>query len=89
MKLSNKFGLTAKLVLAVILGVFLGISPLTSFGEASESTALLGLQYCSHTIAGDSGLSTFCQLDRCAHATGAGSNVAPCGNIDPGPGMGG
>jgi hypothetical protein len=82
MKLNEKFGFAAKFVSAVFLGVVLGISPFTSFGEDVPSTGLMFAQYCNHNITGDSSLSTFCQLDRCAHATGVGSNVAPCGYLE-------
>lgn len=88
MKVKQKFDFTAKLFSAVFLGVILGISPLASFGEDVPFTGAMFAQYCNHNIGGNDGISTFCQLDRCAHATGVGSNVAPCGNVED-PGVGG
>lgn len=88
MKNKSKFSLTAKILFAAIFGVFLGMSPLTSMGSLSPSSNVMFAQYCNHNIRGDEGLSTFCKLTGCTHATGDGSNVAPCGDASV-PGTGG
>jgi hypothetical protein len=73
-------GTVAKVAAAAILGVFIGLSPMTSFGEDVAEAALMGTSYCQHNIDGNSGVATFCQITRCAHATGQGINVGPFGS---------
>ncbi|GEM_PF-1190962 len=83
----SKIGFAVKLILAAAFGVFLGISPLTSFGDEVPETEMMDVKYCHHNVGGSGdGLSTFCQVDRCAVVSGTGSSVGPCGTS---PSMGG
>lgn len=86
MKEKSKIGFAVKLMLAAVFGVFLGISPLTSFGDEVPETEMMDVNYCHHNVMGNEGLTNFCQVDRCALLTGQGSSVGPCGTS---PGMGG
>ncbi|MFC3415468.1 hypothetical protein [Algoriphagus hitonicola] len=85
MKSKSKFRFLASLILASAFGVFLGISPLTSFGEEAPEMGMMDVNYCLHNVSGDDGLANFCQIDRCAPVTGQGTVVGPCGS---GSGMG-
>lgn len=80
MKEKSKFSFAAKLILAAVFGVLLGFSPLTSFGDEVPETEMMDVNYCHHNVGGDEGISTFCQIDRCAILTGQGSSVGPCGS---------
>jgi hypothetical protein len=80
MKEKSKIEFAVKLMLAAAFGVFLEISPLTSFGDEVPEVEIISASWCQHNINGDSGLATFCQLTYCAHAAGGGSVVGPCGS---------
>ncbi|MFC0262745.1 hypothetical protein [Fontibacter flavus] len=86
MKLKNLIVNAVKISAAVVLGIIIGLSPMTSFGEDVVETAMMGTSYCQHNISGDDGLATFCQITYCSHATGVGSNVGPCGSDESLPG---
>lgn len=82
MKEKSKIEFAVKLMLAAAFGVFLGISPLTSFGDEIPETEMMGFSYCHHNVGGSGeGLSTFCQIDRCAVVSGTGSSVGLCGSV--------
>jgi len=80
MRKKSNFRYLASLVFASAFGVFLGITPLTSFGSEGASSGMMDVQYCNHNIDGNNTLSTFCKLTGCTHATGVGSNIGLCGS---------
>lgn len=82
----SKVNLIASFVLASAFGVFLGISPLTSFAEENSSSELWDIAYCLHNVNGDSGLANFCDVSRCAMVTGQGSIHGACGTSGGGGG---
>lgn len=48
MKSKSKFRFLASLILASAFGVFLGISPLTSFGEEAPEMGIMDVNYFQH-----------------------------------------
>lgn len=75
----SKTHFIASLVLASAFGVFLGISPLTSFAEKNSNAELMNISYCLHNVNGNSGIANFCSGNRCAVHTGQGSEHGACG----------
>lgn len=81
MKQKPKYGFAVKVIFAASLGVLMGLYPLTSVGDDSElDSSPMDVSYCQHNVDGNSGIATFCQINRCAIVTGSGSNVGPCGS---------
>ncbi|EKB47265.1 hypothetical protein [Cecembia lonarensis] len=76
------FMLTA--IFAALFGVFVGTSPLTSFANQKTSNELMDVSFCNHSVDGDSGITNFCSVNRCAILTGQGHGVGPCGTTGGG-----
>ncbi len=44
----------------------------------------MDVSFCNHSVDGDSGITNFCSVNRCAIHSGLGSGVGPCGTADGG-----
>jgi hypothetical protein len=71
-------------IFAALFGVIVGTSPLTSFANQSKSNELMDVSYCNHSVNGNSGITNFCNVNRCAILTGQGTGVGPCGSTGGG-----
>jgi len=78
----EKFNFMATVFFAALFGVIVGTSPLTSFANQKNSIEFTGVSYCNHSADGNSGITNFCSVNRCAILTGQGNGVGPCGTTN-------
>nr|MBI1230176.1 hypothetical protein [Cytophagales bacterium] len=70
-KLTLRKATLAAGVVAMSIGLFNSFSVEAEGGSGG---------YCTHSVDGDTGVTNFCNVDRCATLTGQGSGLGMCGS---------